>query len=467
MNTQEIKVTNAQTIRIDAKLQEKTVTPSLEKQDVLPDESYDGLSKVVVDAVSLETKTISPNRDTQIITPNEALGLSSVTIEPVSLQEGNVVPSKEVQTLNPSDEFVGFSQVIVEKIPEEYIIPEGNMDIVENGEYDVTNNASVKVNINKQPNLQDKVENIKAPINTFIHPDEGFDGINYVNVIATVNTEQTTVTPTKDEQILTPSEDTYFDSVTVNPIPDNYIEPSGELEITENGNYDVNDKASVSVDIQPNLGTKTITENGTYNASDDNLDGYSSVEVETSGADLNEYFTETISKGGNTTSPGWLNTIKKLPKFSISGTSCNYMFYGYTKNEIDLSNFDTSDVTTMISMFTNCTGLVNFDLSNFDTSDVTTMLSMFQGCTKLSSLNLRSFTLEKNPSLQQMFYNCTSLKYLDIRNFDFTNITKYTNIFYGVPVDCEIIVKDDTAKTWVLDKRSDFTNVKTVAELGG
>ena len=33
--------------------------------------------------------------------------------------------------------------------------------------------------------------------------------------------------------------------------------------------------------VQPNIGTKTITQNGVYNASDDNLDGYSSVTVNT------------------------------------------------------------------------------------------------------------------------------------------------------------------------------------------
>ena len=525
MNTQEIKVTNAQTISINAKLQEKNIIPSLEKQDVLPDENYNGLSKVVVEAISLENKTVYPNKDTQTITPTESLGLSSVTIEPVSLESKSVVPSKEVQILNPSDEFIGFSEVVVDKIPNEYIIPEGNLNIISNGEYDVTNNASVKVNVDKQPNLQDKEARVTAPTNIFVHPDEDYDGLAFVNVIATVDAEQVEVTPTKEEQVLTPSEKTYFDSVTINPIPDEYIVPSGEMEITENGSYDVIDKAGVNVDIQPNLGTKTITENGTYNASDEGLDGYSNVEVTTSGANLEEYFHLDTEITGNTssTNAGFLFTLKKIPAIKNTGTTCRNMFYGFKGEEVELSKFNTdnvtdmysmfqncsnlknldlstintSNVTTMYNMFKNCSSLTELDLSKFDTNNVTSMVEMFNGCSKLTNLNVGGWNTSKVTSMTNMFASCSSLteldlssfdisscantsvmftmctklKKIDIRNFDFSSVTTYTNMFgasgsMGVPNSCEIIVKDDIAKEWVTSKFTRLTNVKTVAELG-
>ncbi|MBE6156967.1 MAG: BspA family leucine-rich repeat surface protein [Firmicutes bacterium] len=468
--TQSIKVTTANVIITDANLQEKNVTPSLEDQIILSEEGFDGLSKVIVEGVNLETKTVSPNTNTQIITPNEALGLSSVTIEPVSLQEGNVIPNKEVQTLNPSDEFVGFSQVIVEKIPDEYVIPEGNLNITKNGDYDVTEKASVNVNV--QPNLQNKVENIKAPINTFIHPDEGFDGINYVNVIATVNTEQKTVTPTEEEQILTPSEDTYFDSVTVNPIPEEYIIPTGELEITENGSYDVKEKASVDVNIQPKLGTKTITENGVYNASDDNLDGYSSIEVETSGADLTEYFNETITVDSSGV-PAFARTIKKIPALRNTGTSCQSFYKSFIGDEIDLTNFDTSLVTTFYYMYDSCINLTSIiGISNLNTENVEIMEATFQMNQKLTSLDLSGWHTPKLTNTKLMFSMDTKLTHIDMRNFDFTNVTTYTNMFgsnatFGVPNDCLIIVKDDTQKAWINEKFTRLTNVKTVAEYEG
>lgn len=90
---------------------------------------------------------------------------------------------------------------------------------------------------------------------------------------------------------------------------------------------------------------------------------------------------------------------------------------------------------------------------------------MFKNCFSLTSLDLSSWYTSKITDMHMMFCNCLKLTHLDIRNFDFTNVTSYTGMFTSVPSSSNIIVKGDTEKAWTLARNSNFTNVKTVAEL--
>lgn len=83
---------------------------------------------------------------------------------------------------------------------------------------------------------------------------------------------------------------TALNGKTAGNIPEGYIKPSGALYVTENGTFDVTDKAEVNVDVPERaiiLQDKTITENGTYTA-DEGFDGIGqvTVNVEASGSDI-------------------------------------------------------------------------------------------------------------------------------------------------------------------------------------
>ena len=80
--------------------------------------------------------------------------------------------------------------------------------------------------------------------------------------------------------------------------------------------------------------------------------------------------------------------------WNININSTKEMFSNCDKIiEIDLSNFDTSQVKDMNSMFFQCRDLILLNLSNFDTSQVTDMGFMFSSA--ISSLDLSNFDTSK------------------------------------------------------------------------
>ena len=111
-------------------------------------------------------------------------------------------------------------------------------------------------------------------------------------------------------------------------------------------------------------------------------------------------------------------------------TDMSYMFYNCSLTELDLSNFDTSQVTDMSYMFYNCS-LIELDISNFDTSKVKNMSSMFQSCSSLTNLDLSNFNTSQVTDMSYMFRRCSSLTSLDISNFDTSQVTYMSYMFSG------------------------------------
>ena len=113
-----------------------------------------------------------------------------------------------------------------------------------------------------------------------------------------------------------------------------------------------------------------------------------------------------------------IKTVTKDP--NISGqinilTSMISMFYTCSAlTSLDLSGFDTSNVTDMYRMFNDCKVLTSLDLSNFDTSNVTNMRETFYYCSALTSLDLSNFDTSNVTSMDYTFFNCNTLRIIGI-----------------------------------------------------
>ena len=58
--------------------------------------------------------------------------------------------------------------------------------------------------------------------------------------------------------------------------------------------------------------------------------------------------------------------------------------------ELNLSNFNTNNVTNMIGMFSGCSSLKELNLSNFNTNNVTDMEGMFYECSEQLKNKIKS-----------------------------------------------------------------------------
>lgn len=147
--------------------------------------------------------------------------------------------------------------------------------------------------------------------------------------------------------------------------------PSGILEITENGLYNVADKEGVNV----NVGGVTVKD---------------------------------------------LFDAKK---------SCNYEFAQATELTSEqlaslLVYEDTSNVTDMSYMFNNCINLVT--IPQLDTSNVLNMSNMFNLCTNL--ITIPQLNTSKVTSMSSMFNTCNKLE--TVPQLDTSNVTTFARMFY-------------------------------------
>lgn len=73
-------------------------------------------------------------------------------------------------------------------------------------------------------------------------------------------------------------------------------------------------------------------------------------------------------------------------KWNESIKNCDNIFYNTSIKEINLSNFDSSEITSMEYMFHNWEKLINFNLINSNFSILISMKGIFKNCIYLFDL---------------------------------------------------------------------------------
>lgn len=232
-------------------LQSKTVTPTKAQQNIVADAGKYGLSSVTVEAIPEAYQDVSsvnataadvlankmivtkdgtlvagtmPNNGTAhgTLTPSAAVHIipqgyhSGLGTVGVALEEKTATPTKEEQVLTATTKYI--NKVTIAPIPDEY------QDVTS-----VTATADKvlvdSVFVDAEGNVVDgTMRNNGATVKTLTPADVNFmipagyhNGVGFVGVAS----EDKSVTPTKEEQVLTATTK-YMKKVTIAPIPDEY-----------------------------------------------------------------------------------------------------------------------------------------------------------------------------------------------------------------------------------------------------
>ena len=128
----------------------------------------------------------------------------------------------------------------------------------------------------------------------------------------------------------------------------------------------------------------------------------------------------------------------------------------------DVSHLDTSNFTSMDSMFRNCYLLTELDVSHFDTSKVTNMSTMFKGCSALTSLNVSGFDTSKVTNMNEVFM-ASGVQKLDLRAWNVENVTEMNHMFESATTEVINLTDWNAVKcTNMVNMFNYCTHIKTI-----
>lgn len=172
---------------------------------------------------------------------------------------------------------------------------------------------------------------------------------------------------------------------------------------------------------------KTSIENKGVTVGDGTIDTYASkIDQISGGADVSDYF--------ETTGNGWYGSykrhIKKIPPLDFTGvTYANELFLEFAALQEIPTISNTGSLIKLREGFKDCIALQEIDLSNWDVSNLTDCYQLFMSSNNLKKVNLSNWNLINCTSLQYTFNFCSNLTEVIINNINTSNVTEFISVF--------------------------------------
>lgn len=126
--------------------------------------------------------------------------------------------------------------------------------------------------------------------------------------------------------------------------------------------------------------------------------------------------------------------------------ACYGLFFKLDPHNIDISQWDMSNVEDISFMFDSCKNF-NCDLSNWDVSKVHNARATFRDCRSFNGAGLEYWTPLKTEDMNSMFMGCWSLN-CDLSSWDVSNV----ETMYLAFNECTTLKKNNLVPSWYHDK---------------
>lgn len=147
------------------------------------------------------------------------------------------------------------------------------------------------------------------------------------------------------------------------------------------------------------------------------------------------YFEVRFAGEGTITINGESTSLEKRQLFRYEGTPTSLKIEGSHLAWLDVSNLDTSKITSMNGLFSKCDSSAygsTLNVSGWDVSNVTDMTDMFSACDVLPSLDVSSWNVSKLVKADFMFTGCYKLSTVDFSRWDTSSLESFVGFSQGV-----------------------------------